>query len=104
MKEVIVTPRTPSSSDYNNEEEGIELCGAITTSFIDGPVQPGQDIVILLSNNDGLEHEVKCAGHKSGICCYLCIDGKDVQVLGGAYDWVKNYLGNRTGSFTIAYK
>jgi len=104
MKEVIVTPRTPTSQDYRNEKHGIELCGAVTVSFIDGPVQPRQDIIILLSNNDSLEHEVKCAGHQGGICCYLCIDGKDVQVLGGAYAWVKDYLGSRTGSMTIAYK
>jgi len=112
MKELIVKARTANSSDYNCGHEDyskrVELCGSVA-NFIEG-VEDGQNrdggepIKILLSNGDSLEHEVSVSTEEDGICCYLCIDGKQVQVLSGAYNWVESYLGNRTGSMTISYE
>jgi len=112
MKELIITTRTDTSSDYTCGHEDynkrVELCGSVA-NYIEG-VEDGMDrkggkpIKILLSNNDGLEHEVKVLEQSAGICCYLEIDGSKTQVLSGAYNWVESYLGNRTGSMTISYE
>jgi len=102
VKEMTLLSRTPSTG-YENKEFNVCLCVTVTQDLINSPEEQDGPIFIRLSEDDTLELTVKCLPDE-GICHYLLIDGKEVQVLSGAFKWVNSYLGDKTGSMTISYE